>query len=49
MALTLLQQPLSFTSGGEFLRIPAGQQLMFSVADTNIVANYYNVKYLMEV
>jgi hypothetical protein len=49
MALNILQQPLDHTYGGQFVRIPAGQQLIFSVADTNIVANNYNVKYLVEV
>ena len=50
MALTILQQPLdAFTGGPEYTRVPVGQQLVFAVSDTALVANAYNVKYIADV
>ena len=47
MALQIVQHPL--TDPIIFLRVPAGQQLIFAVQDKTIVAASYNVKYLAEV
>ena len=50
MALTIIQQPIdAFTGGPEYTRLPVGQQLIFGVADTTIVATAFNVKYIAEV
>ena len=50
MALTIIQQPLdAFTGGPEYTRVPAGQQLVFAVSDTTLVANAYNVRYIADV
>ena len=53
MALIIVQQPLSpdthISTPRIFNRVPAGQQLVFGVLDSTIVANAYNVKYRAEV
>jgi hypothetical protein len=48
MALILKQYPLWSISTHQGAQ-PIGQQLIWSVIDTNIVANFFNVKYVAEV
>ena len=49
MALEILQQPLGTSTDSIYFRVPVGQQLIFGVADTTIVATAFNVKYIAEV
>ena len=55
MALQIVQQPLNIlpagilTTDSQFFRIPAGQQLIFTVSDDPIVAEKYKVKFVADV
>jgi len=49
MALEIIQQPLGTTANSIYFRVPVGQQIIFAVADTTIVATAFNVKYIAEV
>ena len=48
MALIINQKPY-YGSSATSIGLPVGQQIIFSVIDTNVLANYFNVKYSAEV